>query len=34
MLSGFNELRYSLDAPKTPSARTLVFSHQYFRIGW
>ena len=28
VLSGFNEMRFSLDAPKLPSSRTLLFSHR------
>lgn len=34
VLSGFNELRCSLDAPKTPSSRTLVFSHRLVNVSW
>lgn len=34
VLSGFNELRFSLDAPKSPSLRTLVFSHRLVNTSW
>jgi hypothetical protein len=34
VLSGFNELRFSLDAPKSPSSRTLVFSHRLVNNSW
>jgi hypothetical protein len=34
VLSGFNELRFSLDAPKSPSSRTLIFSHRLVNTSW
>jgi hypothetical protein len=34
VLSGFNDLRYSLDTPKTASLRTLVFSHRLVNTSW
>ena len=34
VLSGFNELRFSLDAPKSQSSRTLVFSHRLVNTSW
>ena len=34
VLSGFNELRFSLDAPKLSSSRTLVFSHRVVNNSW
>ena len=34
VLSGFNELRFSLDAPKKPSTRTLYFSHRLVNTAW
>ena len=34
VLSGFNELRYSLDALKSSSSRTLVFSHRLVNESW
>ncbi len=34
MLSGFNELRFSLDAAKSSSSRTLVFSHRLVNTSW
>jgi hypothetical protein len=34
VLDGFNELRFSLDAPKLPSSRTLVFSHRLVNNSW
>jgi hypothetical protein len=34
VLKGFNELRFSLDAPKSPSPRTLVFSHRLVNTSW
>jgi hypothetical protein len=34
VLSGFNELRFSLEAPKFISPRTLVFSHRLVNTSW
>lgn len=34
LLSGFNELRFSLDAPKNISSRTLVFSSRLVNTSW
>jgi len=34
VLSGFNEVRFSLDAPKSRSSRTLVFSHRLVNTSW
>jgi len=34
LLSGFNELRFSLDTPKSVSPRTLVFSNRLVNTSW
>jgi hypothetical protein len=34
LLSGYNELRFSLDTPKTVSAHTLVFSSRLVNTSW
>lgn len=34
VLSGFNELRFSLESPKAASPRTLVFSHRLVNTSW
>jgi len=34
LLSGFNELRFSLDTPKSVSRRTLVFSSRLVNTSW
>lgn len=34
MLSGFNEIRFSLDEPKRKSRRTLVFSYRLLNSSW
>lgn len=34
ILSGFSELRFSLEAPKVLSARKLVFSHRLVNASW
>lgn len=34
VLTGFNELRHSLDDPKLPSNRTLVFANRIFDDSW
>ena len=34
VLNGFNELRFSLDAPKRPPSRTLVFAHRLVNNSW
>lgn len=34
VLKGFNEFRFSLDKPKIPSPRILVFSHRLVNASW
>jgi len=34
VLTGFNEPRFSLDTPKIPSSRILVFSHRLVNTSW